>query len=117
LPNEKPFLTLLPLAPTPLRGFSATPTPFPGVEILNLLTVGIILALALAGCDNPAGGPGGNDNPYDNLYGSSGSGWPSTTNYRNTVLAEYPRQQGPVTTGGQEQPMREVVLIQKEVLA
>jgi hypothetical protein len=40
LHHKKPFLTLLPLAPTPLRGFSATPTPFPGVKILNLLTVG-----------------------------------------------------------------------------
>jgi hypothetical protein len=32
LPHEKPFLTLLPLAPTPLRGVSATPTPFPCEE-------------------------------------------------------------------------------------
>jgi hypothetical protein len=38
LPHEKRFLTLLPLAPTPLRGFSATPTCFfPAIRVVQKL--------------------------------------------------------------------------------
>lgn len=44
--------------------------------------LGIILAFTLTGCDDPTGP--GDDNPYNNPYGSSGTGWPS-----NSELSKY----------------------------